>query len=441
MKRRYVWYVIGLIVFIAYAYINTHTFPNTYIGDQNVSWKSTSELKKIFNKLLSQSVKVKIKDRSYSYRYAHLGVEFNTDMSIQALFPQERTHFPLNVINFGKSFFTKTSVIPTLTFSQDFYQFTQYTVYDFSNAKDRIIVNQQTSSLSYDEREEKYKVDRDNLKTKLVFTMGKRDVTIEPELQKYSYAIKDQVSTVNEKLAKVFGNSIYFLIKDGEKTFPITITPGELKQLISTTYIPQENRLVFSVSSNSFLQFINAKGGALSNNLDKKIPLQVVKNDLISLLNLRTLGLDSDTVVSHIDALPNTIGDKGKKYIEVDISQQKMFLFEKGELVRSYPISTGLEYPTPPGNYTILNKAENAYSDIYQVWMPYWMAFYYDPKVNAYLGIHELPYRVNEEGKRLQSPNSAIGKPLTGGCVALDLHSSKEVYDFSDIGMGVYIFE
>jgi len=129
------------------------------------------------------------------------------------------------------------------------------------------------------------------------------------------------------------------------------------------------------------------------------------------------------------------------RYIEVDISQQTMYFFDNGNLLRTYKISSGLYYPTPQGHFKIINKALDAYSDIYNVWMPYWIAFYYGEDINAYFGIHELPYWYTGDGEKKQRPRDFLGSPHTGGCISLDIGVAQEVYNMSYVGMDVYVFE
>lgn len=110
--------------------------------------------------------------------------------------------------------------------------------------------------------------------------------------------------------------------------------------------------------------------------------------------------------------------------------------------MKTFKASTGLYYPTPIGKFTILNKAVNAFSSIYNVWMPYWMAFSYGSDVNAYFGIHELAYAEPTNGATpLPIPQTAVNEPSTGGCVALAHQDAKEVYAFADIGTPVVIFQ
>ena len=147
-----------------------------------------------------------------------------------------------------------------------------------------------------------------------------------------------------------------------------------------------------------------------------------------------------EDVLGTTDEGPNSDGTLAKKYIEVDLTQQKMYLFQNGKVKKFYPISSGLEYPTPRGKFFIFNKSSNAYSNIYNVWMPYWLGFYVDPKLHVSFGIHELPYWWSR-GIKVRKPRENIGSPNTGGCIAVDIGKGKEIYAFADIGTPMYIFD
>ena len=116
-------------------------------------------------------------------------------------------------------------------------------------------------------------------------------------------------------------------------------------------------------------------------------------------------------------------------------------MFENSNLIARHRISSGLYKPTPRGEFALINKANNAYSDIYHVWMSYWMAFYYEKETNSYYGIHELPYWVSGDGQKIQRPREFLGSPHTGGCVSLDIGIAKQVYDWSETGLPVYIYD
>jgi lipoprotein-anchoring transpeptidase ErfK/SrfK len=170
------------------------------------------------------------------------------------------------------------------------------------------------------------------------------------------------------------------------------------------------------------------------------LPYARIKSDLVSAINRRYDGADVRSVTIPAGGGPKTLGNLAAKYIEVDISEQRMYAFEGGNLKKTYEVSTGLYYPTPTGQFQILNKAANAYSEIFHVFMPWWMAFGYSQELNAYFGFHELPYWLTDDGKKIQRPRERIGTPSTGGCIAFDIGEAKEVYDWADIGMPVIIF-
>ncbi|MFH1244146.1 MAG: L,D-transpeptidase [bacterium] len=144
-------------------------------------------------------------------------------------------------------------------------------------------------------------------------------------------------------------------------------------------------------------------------------------------------------MVMGVDDGPSSDGSLATRYLEIDLSQQKMYFFINGSRYGEYRISTGVDYPTPPGEFHILNKAPRAFSEIYNVWMPYWMGFTYANKVGAYLGIHEIAYALDSRGKPFYKSGYYIGDKQTGGCIAMEPKDAPEVYNLSEVGMLVRI--
>jgi lipoprotein-anchoring transpeptidase ErfK/SrfK len=112
----------------------------------------------------------------------------------------------------------------------------------------------------------------------------------------------------------------------------------------------------------------------------------------------------------------------------------KNVFFIDHALYKEYRVSTGFEYPTPVGEFHILNKAPKAFSEIYNVWMPYWMGFKYARDVGAYLGLHEIAYAVDPKGKPVYRHGYYIGEMMTGGCIAMEPKDSREIYNLSEVG-------
>ncbi len=121
------------------------------------------------------------------------------------------------------------------------------------------------------------------------------------------------------------------------------------------------------------------------------------------------------------------------KYIEVNLTMQKMCLYEGGNFINTFRVSTGKwSTPTPVGTFAIQNTIDVAYSASFGLYMPHWHAITPD---GAY-GIHGLPYRGNwVEGV------GHIGTPVSHGCIRLGPGDDVFVYGWADIGTPVFIHQ
>ena len=120
------------------------------------------------------------------------------------------------------------------------------------------------------------------------------------------------------------------------------------------------------------------------------------------------------------------------KYIDINLKTQTMVLFENGEAMKSYPISSGKPgMATPKGKFSIHNKAPRPWSKAYGLYMPYWMAIVADGKI----GIHELP----EWPSGYKEGANHLGHPVSHGCVRLGVGPAKEAYNWADIGTVVIV--
>lgn len=136
----------------------------------------------------------------------------------------------------------------------------------------------------------------------------------------------------------------------------------------------------------------------------------------------------SEKVVSKVEITPQI---KEGKYIDIDLAHQTLTIFENGQNLGSYKISTGKSsMPTPKGNFTIRNKVLRAYSSTYHLWMPYWMAF-----TSMGHGIHELP----EWKGGIKEGESHLGIPVSHGCVRLGVGPAQRVYEWAEIGTPVIV--
>lgn len=120
--------------------------------------------------------------------------------------------------------------------------------------------------------------------------------------------------------------------------------------------------------------------------------------------------------------------------VVVDISEQRLYAYEGDEVVYTFVVSTGANDGTLRGRFSVLDKVENAYSEMWGLWMPDWIGIYYatDSVEN---GLHALP--LDKNGRRLWE--DALGQPVSAGCVMLAPQDAQRLYDWVAIGTPVLI--
>lgn len=129
-----------------------------------------------------------------------------------------------------------------------------------------------------------------------------------------------------------------------------------------------------------------------------------------------------------------TLGSMGKKHIVVSIRSQRMYVYENNQLIWNWVASTGEpERPTVPGRYRIQNKIPNARSNVWTLWMPYWMGIYWAGSVEN--GIHgQVTF---DRGGRLW--DGLLGRPITFGCVMISDANAATLFNWAEIGTPVSI--
>ncbi len=168
--------------------------------------------------------------------------------------------------------------------------------------------------------------------------------------------------------------------------------------------------------------------------LDKNKASQSIKNFLIS--NQSTIAIELATYTEdpkEVRVFPAEGIIPGKypgKYIDVDLTQQKLCRIDGNSVLDCFIISSGKpSMPTPVGTRYIENKSPKQWSAKYSLWMPWWQS------LGGGYGIHELPEWPNgyKEGE------AHLGTPVSHGCVRLGIGAAETVYNWTEVGMPVYI--
>ncbi|MBI5822591.1 MAG: L,D-transpeptidase family protein [Chloroflexi bacterium] len=122
---------------------------------------------------------------------------------------------------------------------------------------------------------------------------------------------------------------------------------------------------------------------------------------------------------------PAVTGSGGEHWIDVNLSEQRVYAYEGDTLVNSFVVSTGTwQTPTVTGKYKIwikLRSAAMSGSGYYLPDVPFIMYFY-----KGY-GLHGTYWHNN------------FGTPMSHGCVNLTIPDAEWIYNFTNVGTVVNV--
>jgi lipoprotein-anchoring transpeptidase ErfK/SrfK len=140
------------------------------------------------------------------------------------------------------------------------------------------------------------------------------------------------------------------------------------------------------------------------------------------------LAIPSKNILLPLPAIPN-------KRIVIDISEQRMTVYEDGQVRNTHIVSTGVEdSPTMAGVFQVQTHQLNAYASNWDLYMPHFLGIY-EAWPGFMNGIHGLP--LLSSGNRLWASN--LGSPASYGCIILDLAAAEDLYHWADPGVVVEI--
>jgi len=124
----------------------------------------------------------------------------------------------------------------------------------------------------------------------------------------------------------------------------------------------------------------------------------------------------------------------GGKRIVVDLSAQRMYVYQGGQLVWNWVVSTGRPgQETVVGHFKVLNKIRNAYAYTWSLTMPYWLGIYWAGSLQN--GIHALP--IGPGGQTMWG--GYLGRRVSYGCVILSTQNAATLYNWAPVGTPVDI--
>ena len=157
------------------------------------------------------------------------------------------------------------------------------------------------------------------------------------------------------------------------------------------------------------------------------VKLKPAKADLEMALTLRP---NDEKAQQHLDRVKYLLSKK----IEIDISKQRMYVWQDKKLIYNWKVSTGLRgRDTSTGRFQVLDKIPMAYSRVWRLKMPFWLGIYWVQGIEN--GIHGLPIRPN--GSIMWG--GLLGQKASYGCIILSKAAAKSLYNWADIGTQVHI--
>lgn len=176
---------------------------------------------------------------------------------------------------------------------------------------------------------------------------------------------------------------------------------------------------------------ITVKGGTYGTLINQKAEITYLLEQLLEPQS------HTDTVQMHVpvyekEGVVRGLDDIGDTYIEVDMTEQKMYYYENGELKLETDVVTGnarRSWDTPEGVNFVYGKQKNrvlrgvGYATPVKYWMP----------VNGNIGIHDANWR-SEFGGEIYKNNGSHG------CINTPSDKMAELYDMVEIGTPVVLF-
>lgn len=174
--------------------------------------------------------------------------------------------------------------------------------------------------------------------------------------------------------------------------------------------------------------------GALSQARDAFEAAIMLRPDLAD-PRLKIAELDYALAPETPPAIPISTVSAKNQFIVVGIAEQRMHVYEAGQKVFDFVVSTGEPgRDTAIGEFEILDKIDLAYASTWNLDMPYWMGIYWSGPLEN--GIHGLP-TVKHTGYKLW--DGYLGQRVSYGCIILGDEDIVALYDWVQIGAKVKI--
>jgi len=449
-------FLLGSLLFYQNAYAGK-IYRNVLIAGIDVSGKTKKQatilIHKKFDVISQKQITFKAGEKSVSALLSETGLSFDIDKSILLAYEIGRSHkfFPQLYASAKTSIGSQNLSVPL----------------KIDNTKLSLFISEKLPSLNTDS-EDAYLLINEN-----------GDIEIVPEI----VGQKIDTSNLADDLSELITNGNSLDIQLHAIAVPSQITSESLqeKKALAEEYLKTQINLIYENSVftptrydiSRWIKFVSNSGVVdveLDNNAIRSYLTQIAKNFEIAKKDKKINALDEsvieegqqgkyldkDGAVKSISAVfnggssqivlqtyledPKEIrvypaegiipGRFEGKYLDVDLTQQKLCQVESNTVINCFIISSGKpSMPTPTGTKYIQSKELKRWSSPYGLWMPFWQS------IGGGYGIHDLPEWPNgyKEGE------NHLGTPVSHGCIRLGSAAAETVFNWTTIGTPVYI--
>ncbi len=248
--------------------------------------------------------------------------------------------------------------------------------------------------------------------------------------------LEDGVEKLNARISRevkvTFGDSDYVIPPEEVATFIFLDDDGAVDVDNTTLY-----NYLFKLSS-KYDTAANSGNERVVTSYNVDNAYYQIENGLLEEGDSNIVG-NTKVETYHQDPNQTSIPSSGT-YIEVDISQQYMWLYNDNKLVLKTPVVTGNVaegWDTPTGTFSVWNKETNKVLNgatvgyDYKVPVDYWMAIDYTG-----VGIHDIDWLTSGNAEASRSVYKTDG---SHGCINTPDDLMKTVYDNTPLGTPVYV--
>ena len=215
------------------------------------------------------------------------------------------------------------------------------------------------------------------------------------------------------------------------------VDDGALDKEKFNKYVEEKVKPFFQEKYGQTVVVKNSKGEFTAKLSDEEIVYSNIYDKVNSafISNFNNIWVDLDYKIT-----AGTDGKYAEKYIEIDNSQQRLYVWKDGKIEKEILLSGPMYGWQVYGVFPIVDKGIEPIAPGGK-YMPYWMAFYYSKKQNSWYGLHGLIWTKTEDGGRWIEPETNIGKRESAGCIRMVVSDAKYLYENFEKGDLILIHE